>query len=145
MSKRKVGLSPGDISQKWNNRMKGSVSDIQKGIDAVDVAPGEAAAAQQDKMLQKLTASVASGKWANAVRGVPLGEWKQKTKEKVAQRLAGGVDAAMPKRQRFDTYLTSTLNGVLPQIADMPSMTIEDSVNRVRALMEHMHNNPYKS
>jgi len=144
MAKTKVGLSPQEISNKWNRNMKNSVADIQRGIDGVSEAPGEKAAAKADKMLQNLTASVTSGKWAAQVAAVPLADWKTKTKEKVAQRLAGGVDGAMGKRQQFDQYLASTLNGVLPQVAAMPDMTIEDSVNRVRAVMEHMHNNPYK-
>jgi len=36
------------------------------------------------------------------------------------------------------------MNQILPQIQNMPDMTFEDSVNKVRAVMEHMHNNPYK-
>ena len=144
MAKSKVGLSPNEISAKWNRNMKNAVGDIQRGIDGVTESPGEKAAGKADKMLQNLTASITSGKWANAVSAVPLGDWKTKTKEKVAQRLAGGVDGAMPKRQTFDSYLVQTLNGVLPEVAAMPDMTIEDSVNRVRRVMEHMHNNPYK-
>jgi len=144
MAKMKVGLSAAEISDKWNRRMKGSVADIQRGIDGVTESPGEKAAAKSDKMLMNLTAAVTSGKWGNAVAAVPLGDWKAKTKEKVAQRLSGGVDGAMPKRAKFDAYLVSTLNGVLPEVAAMPDQTIEDSVNRVRRVMEHMHNNPYK-
>ena len=144
MSKTKVSLSPGDISDKWGRRLKGSVADIQKGIDAVDTSPGEKAAAASDKMLANTTEAIANGRWGRAVAKMPLAEWKNLTKAKVAQRLAGGVDGAMGKRREFDNYLVSTVNGVLGQIAGMPDATIEDSVNRVRTFMEHMHNNPYK-
>ncbi len=144
MGKEKVGLSSSQISEKWNRRMKGSISDIQNGIDAVSVSPTEKAASKKDKMLQNLTQSVVSGKWENSLKAVTLSDWKAKTKDKVASRLASGVDAGMAKRQKFDSYLVQNLNSILPTINAMPDMTLEDSVNKVRALMEHMHNNPYK-
>jgi hypothetical protein len=144
MAKTKVNLSANEISDKWNKNMKSSVSYIQAGIDKVTENPAEKAIAKQDKMIQNLTQSVNSGKWAAGLRGVSLADWKQQTKEKVGSRLASGVDGAMSKRQKFDAYLVNTLNGVLPEVANMPDMTLEDSVNKVRRVMEHMHNNPYK-
>ena len=144
MSKTKVSLTPAEISEKWGRRLKASVQDIQRGIDAVTESPAEAAIAKQDKMLTNLTAAVQSGRWAAGLQKVTLADWKSRTKEKVASRIAGGVDGAMTKRRDFDQYLTNTLNQVLTQVSQMPDMTFEDSVNRVRAVMEHMHNNPYK-
>lgn len=144
MSKSKVGLTPDQISNKWNQTMKNSITYIQQGIDNVTENPAEKAAEKADKMLQNLTKAVQSGKWANALRNVSLADWKKKTKEKVGQRLASGVDGAMDKRKKFDSYLVGELNNVLPSINQMPDLTLEDSVNRVRALMEHMHANPYK-
>lgn len=145
MAKNKVSLSPSDISEKWNRRMKGSIQDIQKGIDGVTDSPAEAAVAKQDKMLQNLTQAINDGKWASGLSKVTLQDWKSKTKQKVQERLAGGVDGAMGKRKDFDQYLVNTLNGILPDIKNSPDMTLEDSVNRVRMLMEHMANNRYKS
>lgn len=144
MAKSKVGIGAGDISEKWNRRMKQSVPDIQKGIDGVTESPMEKAVAKQDKMLANVTAAISSGKWAAQTLKVNVADWKTKTKQKVGERLGGGVDAAMGKRRQFDTYLVNTLNGVLPEIAGMPDMTIEDQVNKVRRLMTHMHDNPYK-
>jgi RNA processing factor Prp31 len=144
MSKSKVSLNANQISQKWNRRMKGAVSDIQAGVDAVTENPAEKAIQKQDKMLQNLTKAVNDGRWAAGLNNVSLSDWKSKTKEKVGQRLASGVDGAMDKRQKFDTYLVNTMNQILPTIQNMPDMTFEDSVNKVRAVMEHMHNNPYK-
>ena len=145
MGKSKVTLSPQQISDKWNKRMKNSITDIQTGIDAVTESPTAKAASKADKMLQNLQASVQSGKWANSLNAVSLADWKQKTKEKVAQRMATGVDQAMSKRQKFDQYLVNTINAGLGTVNSMPDMTFEDSVNRVRAMMEHMRNNPYKT
>jgi hypothetical protein len=144
MSKGKVSLNANQISEKWNRRMKGAVSDIQAGVDAVTENPAEKAIQKQDKMLQNLTKAVNDGRWAAGLNNVSLSDWKSKTKEKVGQRLASGVDGAMGKRQKFDAYMVNTMNQILPTIQNMPDMTFEDSVNRVRAVMEHMHNNPYK-
>lgn len=144
MAKRKVGLAASDISEKWNRRMKQSVPDIQKGINAVTESPMEKAVAKQDKMLANVTQAITSGKWAAQTLKTSVADWKTKTAQKVAERLGGGVDAAMDKRRPFDSYLVSTLNAILPAVADAPDMTIEDSVNRVRMVMMHMHENPYK-
>lgn len=144
MAKGKVTLAADQISSKWNRRLKGAVTDIQTGIDAMQVDPGQAAVAKADKMLARVTESISNGTWARRRLAVSKQQWQDVTKRKVASRLASGVDEAMPKRQKFDSYLVNTLNGVLPSIQSMPDMTLEDSVNRVRALMEHMANNPYK-
>lgn len=144
MSKEKVTLSPDEISSKWGRRMKGAVVDIQRGIDHVTESPAEKAAEKADKMLANLTKSVTDGVWATQLRKVSLTDWKNKTKEKVAQRLPGGVDASMPKRKSFDTWLAGTLNGVLPKIAAMPDLTLEDSIARATALIRHMAENKYK-
>ncbi|KKM01102.1 hypothetical protein LCGC14_1797850, partial [marine sediment metagenome] len=54
------------------------------------------------------------------------------------------VEGAMTKRKEFDNWLVGKLNTILPAISDMNDLTIEDSVARVRALMEGMAENPYK-
>ena len=144
MAKTKVRLSADSISDKWNRRMKGAVNDIVAGIEATTENPAEKAIAKQDKMRQNLLNAIDSGRWANALRKVKLEEWKSKTSQKVRERLAGGVDASMSKRREFDRWLVDRLNAVLPEIASMPDMTLEDSINRVRRLIEHMASQKYK-
>lgn len=144
MSKSAVGLSASDISEKWARRTKGAVADIQKGIMAVTESPMEAAVRKQDKMRTNLNAAIDSGRWAKGLQAVPLDQWRQTTAKKVGERLPGGIDAAMPKRQQFDQYLVNTLNTILPKVKAMPDLTMEDSLNRVRAVMEGMHNSPYR-
>ncbi len=144
MSKQKVRMQSSEISEKWGRNLKHSVPDIQKGLDNVTEAPSAKAIEKQDKMLANLTESVNNGTWAARLGRVSLGEWKEKTKKKVAERMSGGVDGAMGKRKEFDNYLVAELNSVLPEIANMEDLTLEDSVARVRKLMEHMANHPYK-
>ena len=145
MSKTKVRMTPSDISEKWGKNQKASIPFIIKGLDNVSEDPGQKAVDQQEKMLAKLTESITNGTWAKRRLKVSLNEWREKTKKKVTERMTGGVDAAMPKRKEFDSWLVNQLNSILPEIAGMADMTLEDSVARVRKLMEHMSNNKYKS
>ncbi len=140
----KVKLTPSEISEKWARRTKAAVTDVVAGINRVTESPAAKAVAKQDKMLANLTASIQDGTWAKRLGNVSLEDWKTKTAAKVSERLAGGVDGAAAKREKFDTWLAGTLNEVLPTIDKMPDLTIEDSVNRVRTFMEHMHKSPYK-
>lgn len=144
MSKTKVRAAATAISEKWGRNLKHSVPDIQSGLDNVTEAPSAKAVEKQEKMLTNLTAAVNDGTWAKRLLKVDLASWKKTTKEKVAQRMSGGVDGAMGKRKEFDNYNVSTLNAILPEIAGMADMTIEDSVARVEKLMRHMADNPYK-
>lgn len=144
MARTKVRLSPTDISDKWNKRTKAAVSDAVAGVNRVEVDPGQAAVDQQEKMRTNVVAAIDDGTWARRRLAVSKSEWQQKTAKKMQERMGGGVDAAMTKRQRFDAYNASRLNEILPTIADMPSMTLSDSLARVQALMEHMASQPYK-
>lgn len=145
MSRNKVRMSPTDISEKWGTNQKASIPFIIKGLDAITEDPGQKAVDKQGKMLANLTESVTNGTWAKRRLAVSLSEWRDKTKTKVTQRMAGGVDGAMPKRKAFDSWLVTTLDAVLPEIAGMSDMTLEDSVARVRKLMEYMSEHKYKS
>lgn len=144
MSKTKVTLSGSQITEKWSRRMKNSVSDIQIGIDNVTVSPMEKAVAKQDKMLQNLTKAIQDGRWAAGMRAVSLDQWKSVTKQKVANSLAAGVDNAQAKRSAFDNWLVTSVNAGLSKIANMPDMTFEDSMNRVREFAKHMSDNKYR-
>lgn len=131
-------LTPAEQSEKWARRLKGSVSDIQRGIDRVSVSPGEMAADKIDKMKARLIAAFDSGKVEARLRAVPLSEWKAITKKKVAERLSGGVDAAGDKFEKFSAELNSHIDSGLPTIQNMPDLTIEDSKARASAWIDHM-------
>jgi len=138
MARTKVRLSPADVSEKWGRRLKAAVPDITKGIDAVTEDPGEKAVAKVEKMRTNILKALDEGIWQKRRLKITMAQWKDTTKRKVTERLASGADAAMPKRREFDTWLVNRLNAVLPDIAAMPDLTLEDSIARVRRLMEHM-------
>lgn len=145
MSKTAVKMSSTDLTEKWEKNTSGAVEEVVKGLDRVTEDPGVKAVEKQEKMIANLTKAVNNGTWAKRRLKVGLSEWRDKTKSKVRERLAGGVKAAHGKRQAFDNWLVGRLNEVLPEINGMSDMTLEDSVARVRRLMEHMASKPYKS
>ena len=55
------------------------------------------------------------------------------------QRLAAGVDAAVPKVQAFAEQLLTHIDRVKSQVDSMPDVTFEDSMNRMLAFSRGMH------
>lgn len=137
-------VNPEKVSAKWASRLTGAIGDIVEGVNGVTESPMEKAAGKSEKMLANLSKSVTSGKWANSLRKVPLETWKSKTAAKVKERLAGGVQAAMPKRQEFDRFWIPRTQEVSARIASMPDLTLQDSINRAAENIRLLAEQPYK-
>lgn len=125
-----VKLTPQEFQEKHARNLKASVPDIRRGVERVTDSPTAKAAAQQEKMLSRLTEAVASGKWAAGLRRVSLEEWKDKTLNKGIGRIAAGIDAAAPKVVAFATDLIAFENTLMSRIEAMPDLTLEDSIQR---------------
>jgi hypothetical protein len=124
-----------DVAQKWSRNLSAATDSITKGVNAVTTAPSQAAIAQQAAMLAKLTASVQSGKWAKGLQRVDLQSWKTSMITKGVQRVASGAQTAEPKMQAFMTQWLPQAQAISDHVKQMPKMTIEDSVARVRYAM----------
>jgi hypothetical protein len=124
-------LTPQEFQQKHATRLKASIPDMKAGVGRVTVAPGQQAAAQQNKMLNNLQESVTSGKWARRVASVSLEEWKSKMIDKGAARIGQGIDAAAPKVIDFASQFLPFLDTVQQKVKNMPSMTLEDNIQRM--------------
>lgn len=131
-------LTPEEAAAKWGQRLKGSTEDIRRGISRVQRAPGEAAVAQQDKLVARFQESVSSGRWANATRSVPLAEWQRAASEKGVGRIAAGVDAAQPNQAAMYGRLLAAVDSASARIASMPSTTLEDNINRSATFQREM-------
>lgn len=141
---KQVTISADQFAKNWGQGMNQSVQKIQDGVNRVTESPMDKAIQRQDAYVQGVIAAAGSGKWASGLRMVSLADWKQKTSQKVGERLNGGVTAAAPKMQKFGTWLIGTLNTILPQIDSMPKQTLEDSIARSTAMIRAMAGNPYK-
>jgi len=91
-----------------------------------------------------LREAIETGLMAKQLRAVTLTKWKDTTKTKTRARLSGGVEAAMDKRRAFDKWLVDTLNDLLPEIAAMPDLTIDDMIERAAKLIRTMHERKYR-
>lgn len=131
-------VTPDQFADKWNRRIKAAVPDIQAGVQRVSTAPGEAAAAKADKMLQNLQEAVTSGRWANRVRSVTLEEWRAQTLNKGIPRIASGADGAVNKQREFASQLLPYLDRVVAEVKRMPDLTLEDSINRAVHVIREM-------
>ncbi len=126
-------VSASEFAEKWARRLTAASPDIQRGIQRVDTAPTEKAAAKKDKMLTNLTAAVQSGKWEAGLRRVSLGDWKKAAIEKGIPRLSAGVQGAGTRMTEFATQLLNYEDSLQSQVTSMPDLTIEDSIARMTA------------
>ena len=130
--------TPAESAEKWARNLKGSVPDIEAGVDRVTEAPGVKAAAQSAKMLANLTEKVRDGTWAQRVKAVPLEEWQEKMKSKGISRIAQGVDGATAKTEDFFSQLFAYQDSIASKLAGMPDLTLEDSINRMTTYVRDM-------
>jgi len=126
------------VAEKWNRRLKGSTQDIEAGVQAVSESPTAKAARKADKMRAKVVESIDSGKWASGLNRVTLEDWKNKTTRKGIPRIAQGADEAVPKMQAFMGELLPHIEAVKAEVAGMPDMTLEDSLNRMNTFIRGM-------
>jgi hypothetical protein len=120
-----------DIANKHAQRTTAAIPDYVNGVKGVTVAPGQKAAAAQQKWITNLQESATSGRWARRISAVPLEEWKAAAAGKGAQRIAAGVEAGKVKMAKFMTNFIPHLQQVQSELANMPSTTLEDNLQRM--------------
>jgi len=131
-------LTAEEAALKQASRLKASTEDIRRGIDRVTSAPTLKAVAKQDKMKQKLVASIDNGSWAKSLKSVSLEDWKTAAKEVGVNRIAAGIDAAQAKQVAFYGKLLPAVDAAKSKIAAMPDVTLDDSINRMTAYVREM-------
>ena len=128
-------LDAAQVAADWASRLGASGDKIARGVDAVTVAPG-AAAARQKSVWQSNTAAAAD-KFARNVGKVSLADWQNAMKNKGVSRIASGASAAQPKMQNF-------LTRFLPYIANAaaalpPRGSYEQNKARLIAMVDKAH------
>jgi hypothetical protein len=108
---------------------------MTQGANAVQKAPGLAAAAAADKWLAKVTA--AKAKFASRVSSVSLQSWQQSYIQVGIPRVAQGAQAKQAKVTAFmDQFLPYLASG-LQTIDAMPNTTLEDGIARATAMIRY--------
>ncbi len=130
-----VRVTADQAQAKWLNRLSGATADITAGVNNVQVAPGQLAAAQQQKWLANVTA--AADKWKRNVGSVSLEQWRAYMLNVGVPRVAQGAQAKQAKYGAFAQQFFPHLEAGIAKVKAMPSTSLEDNINRAVTMMRH--------
>jgi hypothetical protein len=130
-----VRVDAATATQRWVSGMSNSSDAAKRGVMAVQVSPGQSAAAAVDKWLARTTA--ARDKYQRRVGAVTLGQWQNAMTQYGISRMAQGASQKQGKMQSFmQEYLPFLATGV-EQVKSMPKNTLEDSIARATAMIRY--------
>lgn len=128
-----MAKDPAAVANKWKNNLSNAGQAIRDGVNAVNVAPGQQAAAAQSTMRARLLAAIDSGKWAQNVAAVSLQTWKNQMLNVGLARIADGANKGAPKMQSFMTQWLPFVAQAQAAISQMPNATSADRKARMIA------------
>jgi hypothetical protein len=131
-------VDPNEYAEKWGRRLKSATEDVRRGISRVSTAPGLDAVKQQDKLVSNFQESVSSGRWASATRAVSLADWQRAASEKGVNRIAAGVDAALPQQAAMAQRLLAATDAAVAKVKALSSTTLDDNINRMVTFSREM-------
>ena len=127
-------LSADQVAAKWAQNTGSATQAYTDGVNAVTVAPGQAAARAVE--LWATNVAAAKSKYAANSSKVTLQDWQAAAVGKGAARLASGVQAAQPKMQaamqKLLPYIAQQVNA-LPQRGNL-----DQNINRMTAFVRGM-------
>jgi hypothetical protein len=131
-----TALTAEQVAAKWSQNLSGATTNITAGVNAVQLAPGQAAARQKAVYVANVQAS--ADKWASNVAAVSAEQWKQDMIQKGIPRIATGAQQAQPKFAGF-------MNRLLPYIATGKSTlpargNLSQNIARSTAWIQYMAN-----
>ena len=131
-----MAKDPTAVTQKWLNNTSAAGQAYTDGVNAVQVAPGRAAAAAAD--LWATNVAQAKTKFQRNSAAVSLDEWKTQATTKGAQRLASGVQGAQAKYQAFIVKHLQIVDSVRNSLP--PRGNTQQNIQRAVAMMNGVHN-----
>lgn len=129
-----TALTPDQIAQKWAQNLQAAAPTIQASVQAVTVAPGQAAARQKAQYVQGIIDS--QDKWARNVAAVPLQSWQTAMIQKGVPRIASGATAAQGEFGQFMTRLIPFINNAVAGLP--PRGNLEANIQRSAAMIRAM-------
>lgn len=135
-----MAKDPSVVAQRWVNGMTNSGEAWKAGVNAVTVAPGQAAARKADLWAQRTVA--AKPKWQANVAAVGLPEWRDAMLNKGGPRIATGAAASLGKFTDFMSYLLPKIDQIKQGLGERG--TFEQNKARAMQFMDGMHQLSYR-
>ena len=114
-------FDPVSAAANWTAGLTGAGQKITDGVNRVNQAPGQKAAAQAQKYINNVTASVP--KWQRKVAGVTLEQWRSAMITKGVPRVASGAQASQGKFQGALVPLFQFMQSLWQQVDAMDTST----------------------
>ena len=130
-----VKATPQSATQKWLSGIQGSTQRITDGVQRVQQAPGQAAAAQKQVWLQQVTQ--AADKWAANTAAVSLQQWQTAMTSVGIPRIAAGASAKQQKMTDFMAKFLPYLQSGVSQVDRMPKGGLENGIARATAMIRY--------
>jgi hypothetical protein len=130
-----VKATSAQATAKWLAGMQGASARMTAGAQAVQTAPGQAAAAASAKWLAKVTQS--QQKFATNVGKVSLQDWQNAYINTGIPRVSQGAQQKQGKVQSFMDQFLPYLQTGLQTIDKMPSTTLADGIARATAMITY--------
>lgn len=132
-----VRTTPEQAQAKWVQRIGAATQAITDGVNRVQQAPGQKAAAKSQKWLQNTQA--AADKWRRNVQAVSLQDWQRLMTDVGIPRIAQGAQAKQAKYGAFAAQFFAHLQAGVSKVEAMPDTTFEERIARSVAMMRHNH------
>jgi len=130
-----MATDPNQAAADWVAGISAKTTKMQTSVQAVTMAPGQAAARQKAAYIAGVQAS--QDKWARNVGNVTLADWQRAMIEKGIPRVASGASAA---QQRMANVFSQLLPHIERVRSGLPARgTYEQNKARAIAMMDGMH------
>jgi hypothetical protein len=129
-------FDPGAAAQNWVNAMQQASQKATAGAQRVQVSPGQKAAEQAQKYINRVNESLP--KWQRKVAAVTLAAWQSAYIQKGVPRIATGAQAAQAEYQAALTPLFQFMSNLWQQVDAMPTTTEADRENKMLAWIRGM-------
>jgi len=129
-------LDPAAAGANWATAMQGAGPKIQAGVQRVQTAPGQLAAAKSAKYLTGVQDNV--DKWRTNVAAVSLESWRADMLNKGVSRVGTGAQQAQPKYTAAVGPVFQFMAGVLNQVDAIDDSTPGGRDQRMLAFSQGM-------
>lgn len=130
-------VSPQQGAEKWKQNLGAATQNILTGIQNTQKDPPRLALAAAPKWQQNVSQS--RPKFEAGLQRTSQADWKKATADAVS-RVADGANRKVGKMADFNQQFYPHLDQGIAQLANMPSMTFEDNVQRAVFMMRHNRN-----